>query len=77
MSISVVLRPPLFCAACGSAMQVAQIGAIQREVWCNNAACPQYGEHGTFDDPVMTHMSRGAIVSLMTMNDLNPQPQGH
>ena len=73
MSISVVVRPPLFCAACGSAMQIIVVGTTGREVWCINGGCPQYNERGLIEDPVITHLSPGVLASMVHATSINTQ----
>lgn len=78
MTVSVVVRPPLYCAACGGAMWTAhQITPEQRTVRCLQRGCPQHNEDATITDPTITHLTPDAMSSLPTMVDLNPQPREH
>ena len=51
--VQFVTRPPLFCAACGSAVVQHLFGPIRREVWCVQRDCSQYGKTLSVFDPVV------------------------
>lgn len=77
MSISVIVRPPLFCAACGGAMWTEQVSPETREVRCLQKGCPQFDDPVEITDHTITHLAPGEMASLRMTLDLNPQPREH
>jgi len=51
--VKYITRPPMFCVACGAAVEQRIFGPIRREVWCGALKCPQYGKRLNVFDPVL------------------------
>ena len=65
---SFVVRPPAFCAVCGSAPLQRLLSPTRREVWCVQVGCTQNGTHVVIQDPV----ARGPEYTPPAPVDLDP-----